>query len=616
MKRILPILSFYLFSCFFSNTVFAQDFVFTEIPNPPNSQFNSFVAQTDDNTYVSYFDAFFNTSIYELDGENLIEIGGPEDYTYGFFITEQDDNLYLAYNFIDYNDALVRYDGANFTVLNVSDYDEFINGYAFSINGTEYFSFFETFNFTTFLRMVDGDMLVDVELPTGLTYNNFIGELNGEAFLTLSDINFNTSLYSYDGISFTELSLPDNTTNPFAIFATDDLLYISVLDAAFNQSVYTFDGVDFTLLEIPTGFNIGGFQGQIGDNLYFRLNDDTYNGTLYELDGTTWTAFSNATYDLVGNGGQSETAIYPTYTDDGFYTFTLGICDGDDLNFVENPVGFQYSRYNVDYENGILLNYFDETFNNSLQFYDNTELITVPPPADLIYNGYEFELEELLYFTFRDLDFNRTLYYLGEPNEIPTAADNTVQTLIETPYMFSISEFNFADIDVDDTLAAIQIIMKPALGILHLDGANIGTGDIVPATEIETLTYVPFNEGMGMPYDSFEFKVFDGNDLSEETYTMFINVLETLVGVNDDLLATSLEIYPNPATNFIKIAVENYTPQATPEILIYNQNGQAIERRFSYNLNETIEIGEWATGVYILVIRDGDSMVSRKVLVQ
>lgn len=616
MKKQLHLILIIALSCFYTGMLSAQDFIFTEVPNPPNTQFNDFVAQTDDNTYLSYFDNAYNTFLYAYDGETLTDIGGPAGFTYSFFLTEQEGNLYLAYNDYNYNTALVRYDGTDFTVIGEPSYDEFLNGYAFSVNGTDYFTWFEFFNFTEILRFVDGDDLVDVVMPTGLTFGNFIGELNGEVFVTLNDINFNQTMYSFDGTDFTEVTLPDNTTNPFLQVATDNALYINLFDAGFNSLLYLFDGSSFTLVDTPMGFTVGGFIGQLDDKLYFDLNDNTYTGTLYELDGTTWTAFPSGAYDLVFGAGASDNAVYPAYTDDGFYTFTMGICDGMDLTIVENPLGFQFSQYEVEWEAGLFASYFDATFNTSLQYYNGMDLQIVPSPNNLNFNDYEFELDELLHFTFRDFNFNRTLYYLGEPNEIPTAADNTVQTLIETPYMFSVEEFNFADIDVDDTLSAIQIIEKPTVGILHLDGANIGTGDIIPADEIEELTYVPFNEGMGMPYDSFEFKVFDGSDLSVETYTMYINVLEQLVGTNDNLLATALDIFPNPATDFITVKIDDYIPSETAEILIYNQNGQAMERRLTNTLNETFATEDWVNGVYILVIREGGNMVSRRVIVQ
>lgn len=617
MKRRLSLAFICLYSSIFSLNLTAQDFIFTEVPNPPNTQFNSFVAQTDDFAYLSYFDNIYNSFLYAYDGETLTDLGGPDDYIYNFFLAEQDDNLYLAYNDYNYNTALVRYDGVDFTVLGEPDYNEFLNGYNFSLNGLDYFSWFESINFTSILRYVDGDELVDVELPDGLTFGNYIGSLNGEAFLILQDLNFNQTLYSFDGSDFTEIELPTNTSNPFLQYAADDALYINLFDGGFNSVLYLFDGNDFTLIEMPMGLTLNNFMGEIDGELFFNLNDAAYIGTLYKLNGTDWTAFpASNNYDLVFSAGFSDNAIYPAYTNDGFYTFTMGICDGETLEIIENPIGFQYSQFEVEWEGGAFAQYFDPVFNSALRYYNNEELLNVPSPDDLFYNNYEFEVDELLHFTFRDYNFNRTLYYLGEPNEAPTAADNTVQTLIETPYMFSIEEFNFTDLDDSDTLSAIQIIEKPTLGILHLDGANIGTGDFVPATEIENLTYIPFNGGEGMPYDSFSFKVFDGDDLSEEIYIMFINVLEELVGTDDNLLATSLEIFPNPATDFIQLEIDNYSPAEAVEILIYNQNGQAVERRVSNNLKETFEVSDWATGLYILVIRDGENMVSQRVIVR
>ena len=616
MKRFISFTLFLYLILIGNNTLSAQDFIFTEIPNPPGTQFNSFVAQANGTTYLAYFDNYFTNILYEFDGENLTEVGGPAGYNFSFFLTEQDGTLYLAYNDYNYNQVLVSYDGTDFTVLGTPNYDEFLNGYVFSVDGFDYFTWFEFINFTQILRYVDGDQLIDVAMPTGFTFGNFIGELNGEVFVSLQDMSFNTGLYSFDGTDFTEVLLPNNTSNPFLQFATDDALYINLFDGGFNSLLYLFDGADFTEIEMPAGFTLGGFMGQVGDKLYFALNDINFNGTFFELDIDTWTEVPvGGTYQPVFQAGMSETAIYPAFTDDFFYTFTMCVVDDAGATIVENPVGFQYSQYQVDWEDGVFTRYFDEVFNPALMYFD-TELEEVTPPDNLVYNNYAFELDDLLYFTFRDFNFNQRLYYLGEPNEAPTASDNTVGTLIETPYLFEAEDFKFADVDVDDTLAAIQIIEKPTAGILHLNGANIGTGDIIPADDLETLTYVPFNGGEGIPYDSLSFKVFDGTDFSLDTYKIYINVSETIVGTKDNPLAASLAIFPNPASDYINLEIEDYYPEDGVEIMIFNHNGRAIERRMSHSLKETFEVYDWASGIYIIVIRDGEHMVSQKVLIQ
>ena len=616
MKRLLSLMLLYFFCSVGANFIIAQDFIFTEIPNPPGFEYGNFVTQTDDNTYLAYYDGNFQYYIYTFDGEVLTNLGGPDGFSYNFFLTEQEGNLYFSYNDPSFASALVRYDGTDFTVLGEPNYNEFLNSYSFSLDGTDYFSFFEFFNFTQILRYVDGDELIDVELPTGLNFGNYLGTINNEVLVTLQDLNFNQSLYSFDGNTFTELTLPPNTSNPFLLFPDDDGLYLNLYDSNFNSLLYFFDGVAFTQIELPADFGINSFIAKFNDKLYFNLFDNNFNGFLYELDGSDWTEIDAGNgYYLVFGGNATESAIHLAYTNDGFYTFTMGIFDGTNLEIVENPLGLQFGNYLTEWEDGLFARYYDLIFNSTLQYYANGDFQTVPPPAGTNFGDYAFQLDDLLYFTFFDASFDSKLYYLGEPNTPPSAADNTVQTLIETPYVFSIEEFNFSDLDPNDTLSAIQIVEKPTLGILHLNGANIGTGDYILASEIEDLTYVPFNEGMGMPYDFFRFKVFDGDDLSEETYTMFINVLEELVDTDNPLLAIKLNIYPNPATDFIRIDLENYQFQMDAEIIIFSQHGQLLERRTHPNNLEIFDVKSWNKGMYTVVIRDGKNIISRKIVV-
>ena len=511
MKKLLPLLMLVLLA---QVKPFAQDFTFTEVPNPMSQQFAGFLGQTNNFAYVSYFDQNFNSVLYAFDGNGLIGIGGPSDLTYSFFLTQLDNTLYLAYNDINFNQVLVTFEEATgaFTQIGDVNANEFLNGFVFELNGFPFFTWFEFINFTQILRYVDGDELVDVALPVGFTFGNYIGSIDGISYVTLQDQFFNQSMFAFDGASFAEIALPAGFTNPFAVTETDEGLYVNMFDINFNSALFLFDGTDFFELPMPSGLNYSGFVGNLDGLLFFGLEDNNFVATLYSFDGTDWVEFPNpsGTMLLTFNAGQNEDYVFPVYTDDFFTAFQLGVCDGTALTVVESPLGFSYNAYEVDYDSGILTSFTDNIFNPSLQFYDFSDLIDVPAPDDLVYNDYHFEFDDLLYFSFRDFNFNLTLYYLGSPNEAPTGADNTIYTLIETPYSFDIDEFNFADIDVDDTLSAIQIVTKPEAGILHLDGANIGTGDIIDAVDIDVLTYVPFNDGMGMPYDSFEFKVFDG----------------------------------------------------------------------------------------------------------
>ena len=114
----------------------------------------------------------------------------------------------------------------------------------------------------------------------------------------------------------------------------------------------------------------------------------------------------------------------------------------------------------------------------------------------------------------------------GTPNTPPTAAHNTVTTVVDRPYTFKEADFGFADADTGETLASVKIVTLPALGTLAVDGTAVTTNEVVTRADIDDgdLTFTPVDGASGDGYASFTFKVNDGTVDSASAYTMTINV--------------------------------------------------------------------------------------------
>ena len=98
-------------------------------------------------------------------------------------------------------------------------------------------------------------------------------------------------------------------------------------------------------------------------------------------------------------------------------------------------------------------------------------------------------------------------------NDAPTAADNTVVTLEDTAYVFTVADFNFSDIDTGDTLQNVQITSLETAGALQLSGVDVVLNQIIAVADIVAgnLTFTPAQDANGVGYDSFGFKVGDGS---------------------------------------------------------------------------------------------------------
>ena len=129
------------------------------------------------------------------------------------------------------------------------------------------------------------------------------------------------------------------------------------------------------------------------------------------------------------------------------------------------------------------------------------------------------------------------VFQVATTNTPPTAADNTVTTVVDRPYTFEADDFGFVDTDTGDTLASVKIVTLPALGTLALDGTAVMQNDVVDWDDIEDdkLTFTPVAGASGTGYATFTFKVNDGTVDSASAYTMTIDVTDPLACAAPDL---------------------------------------------------------------------------------
>ena len=127
------------------------------------------------------------------------------------------------------------------------------------------------------------------------------------------------------------------------------------------------------------------------------------------------------------------------------------------------------------------------------------------------------------------------------PNTPPTTSGLTASTNEDTAYNFAAANFNFADTDMDDSLAAVRIDSLPASGSgnLALGGAAVTAMDVIPVADIPNLIYTPATNVNGDA--TFTFSVSDGTDFSTPPATATL----TVTPVND---APTAMIASDPST--------------------------------------------------------------------
>ena len=147
-------------------------------------------------------------------------------------------------------------------------------------------------------------------------------------------------------------------------------------------------------------------------------------------------------------------------------------------------------------------------------------------------------------------------------NDVPTAADKTVTTNEDTPYVFSASDFGYTDADDDDALVSIKITTLENAGALqYYNGSacvDVTLNQVITATYIgnDKLRLNPTANENGSPYTTFNFTVNDGDADSASANTITVNV----TAVNDAPTAANNTVTTNEDTDHTFAASEfNFT---------------------------------------------------------
>jgi hypothetical protein len=148
-------------------------------------------------------------------------------------------------------------------------------------------------------------------------------------------------------------------------------------------------------------------------------------------------------------------------------------------------------------------------------------------------------------------------------------------------------------------------------------GGTLTSGPWVPPITITGVTNtgnsIQFNPNTGTWAD---LTIDIGGGVFEPQGLPFIMYGTAVTGINENQLASSIEVSPNPASEMMAVRVVNATADVTIEVM--NVHGQvvysALENRstFAHNIN----VSKWAKGVYMVSLSSGEKKVNQKVIVE
>jgi hypothetical protein len=193
-------------------------------------------------------------------------------------------------------------------------------------------------------------------------------------------------------------------------------------------------------------------------------------------------------------------------------------------------------------------------------------------------------------------------------NDAPASADSEITGQQDQIFSFSVGDFPFSDID-GDPLSEVQITSLTDKGELQLNGTPVTAGQTIPAVQIGQLTFTPAPGEFGLPYTSFGFKVSDGQDFSDQVYTMVINVEEGSP-TGEESLDAVVQVSPNPASEYLRLKVEAAQTLEGVDLQIFDESGKVVFSQAlpqsSSTFQQEITVGGYAAGVYWLKIQSGN----------
>ena len=145
---------------------------------------------------------------------------------------------------------------------------------------------------------------------------------------------------------------------------------------------------------------------------------------------------------------------------------------------------------------------------------------------------------------------------------LPTAADQIRTIAAGTPYIFSPTDFGFADANPENyRFGGVRITSLPAAGSLLLDGLPVAANQFVSTEKIPGLTFVPAADAGGDAYAAFDFLVRSSSGASAATGNRFtFNVTPESENPNGAGPETDLSVSAtNGVTTFIPGSTLTYT---------------------------------------------------------
>jgi VCBS repeat-containing protein len=233
----------------------------------------------------------------------------------------------------------------------------------------------------------------------------------------------------------------------------------------------------------------------------------------------------NAYDKTVGTGAAGSLGLTPVNTDGADTADYLDLnSDNDALSdLAENGLGITAVAANAaDTDNDGLKDVFETAIDGNINDGFKVNEGELPLPASA--TGYLPDDGDAVVGSIVPMTADLNYRDATPDNSAPTSTGGAVTTVEDTTYTFTVSNFNFTDVNSGNSLQSVRIDTLPSTGTLLLGGTAVTMGQIIPAESIGTLTYVPPVNANGVNLTTFTYSVNDGTLFAVVPARMTMNV--------------------------------------------------------------------------------------------
>jgi hypothetical protein len=213
-------------------------------------------------------------------------------------------------------------------------------------------------------------------------------------------------------------------------------------------------------------------------------------------------------------------------------------------------------------------------------------------------------------YTFSNVIDNHTIevvFGLGSPDIIQSSQNN----LFFTAFQYYPSNSQTSIISADETQLTINLLVKaPTHFQVSLNGTSWVSQVVIQKTNLPQELYIRFNPSIvGNISDTI--KISSAGAL---TY-LFVNGQST-VSILDNLPENLINVYPNPASNYVNIDLPNSILHQFEKVNFYDSSGKLLSSNNINNTNSVFDIHQWTNGIYYIEIFTDKKIYYKKLVIK